>query len=174
MNSDTDPVAALVWTFALMSLIAVGGANSAISRNEQGRGRRSALDERPVIRRYLRHFPAFAGAECADRDADRISGRGCCGRLGRSGCDVLPDRRARILCEPAAGAVEPFGWPAIIQAALVPLSIGARGLILAVASDRSWVTGLMTASAAALAFATRLNPLRVLLAGGAFGFAGVA
>jgi chromate transporter len=67
-------------------------------------------------------------------------------------------------------------WPAIIQAALVPLSIGlmgASGLILAVASDRSWVAGLITASAAALAFATRLNPLWMLLAGGAFGFAGV-
>jgi chromate transporter len=67
-------------------------------------------------------------------------------------------------------------WPAIIQAALVPLSIGqmgASGLILAVASDRSWVAGLITASTAALAFATRLNPLWMLLAGGAFGFAGV-
>src|SRR4030095_162120 len=67
-------------------------------------------------------------------------------------------------------------WPAIIQAALVPLSIGlmaASGLLLAVASDRSWVAGLITASAAALAFATRLNPLWILLAGGAFGFAGV-
>jgi chromate transporter len=67
-------------------------------------------------------------------------------------------------------------WPAIIQAALVPLSIGlmgASGLILAVASDRSWVAGLITAAAAALAFATRLNPLWILLAGGAFGFAGV-
>jgi chromate transporter len=67
-------------------------------------------------------------------------------------------------------------WPAIIQAALVPLSIGlmgASGLILEVASDRSWVAGLITASAAALAFATRLNPLWILLAGGVFGFAGV-
>jgi chromate transporter len=67
-------------------------------------------------------------------------------------------------------------WPAIIQAALVPLSIGlmgASGLILAVASDRSWVAALITVSAAALAFATRLNPLWILLAGGAFGFAGV-
>jgi len=67
-------------------------------------------------------------------------------------------------------------WPAIIQAALVPLSIGlmgASGLILALTSDRSWVAGLITVSAAALAFATRLNPLWTLLAGGALGFAGL-
>lgn len=30
MNSDANPVATLVWTFGLMSLFAVGGANSAI------------------------------------------------------------------------------------------------------------------------------------------------
>lgn len=67
-------------------------------------------------------------------------------------------------------------WPAIIQAALVPLSIGlmgASGLILVLSADRSWVAGLITATAAALAFATRLNPLWLLLAGGALGFAGV-
>jgi chromate transporter len=67
-------------------------------------------------------------------------------------------------------------WPAIIQAALVPLSIGlmaACGLILALTSDRSWMAALVTAVSAVLAFATRLNPLSLLLAGGCLGFAGV-
>jgi chromate transporter len=67
-------------------------------------------------------------------------------------------------------------WPAIIQAALVPLSIGlmsASGLILALASDRTWAAALITAVTAWLAFATRLNPLWMLLAGGCLGFAGV-
>lgn len=67
-------------------------------------------------------------------------------------------------------------WPAIAQAALVPLSIGlmgASGLILALTADRNWVAGLITATAAAFAFVTRLNPLWMLLAGGALGFAGV-
>ncbi len=38
-------------------------------------------------------------------------------------------------------------WPAIIQAALVPLSIGlmaASGLIVAQTSDQSWIAGLIT------------------------------
>jgi chromate transporter len=67
-------------------------------------------------------------------------------------------------------------WPAIIQAALVPLSIGlmaASGPILALTSDRSWVAGWIPVSAAVLAFAKRLNPPWMLLAGGAFGFAGL-
>src|ERR1700709_321750 len=67
-------------------------------------------------------------------------------------------------------------WPAIIQAALVPVSIGlmgASGLILALTSDRTWVAALVTAAAAGLAFATRVNPLWLLLVGGCLGFAGV-
>jgi chromate transporter len=67
-------------------------------------------------------------------------------------------------------------WPAIIQAALVPLSIGlmgASGLVLAQAADRTWIAALMTAVAAAVAFATRLNPFWMLLAGGLLGFAGI-
>jgi chromate transporter len=67
-------------------------------------------------------------------------------------------------------------WPAIIQAALVPLSIGlmaASGLIVALASDRTVTAALVTAVAAVLTFATRLNPLWILLAGGCLGFAGV-
>ncbi|MGN1289239.1 MAG: chromate transporter, partial [Bradyrhizobium sp.] len=67
-------------------------------------------------------------------------------------------------------------WPAIIQAALVPLSIGlmaASGLIVAQTSDQSWIAVLITIVAAALAFATRINPLWMLLAGGLLGFAGV-
>src|ERR1700688_4531757 len=66
-------------------------------------------------------------------------------------------------------------WPAIIQAALVPLSIGLMGassLVLALSSDRTWPAGLVTAAVAVLAFATRLNPLWLLLAGGVLGFAG--
>jgi chromate transporter len=67
-------------------------------------------------------------------------------------------------------------WPAIIQGALVPLSIGLMGasaLVLALTSDQSWAAAFVTAAAAALAFATRLNPLWLLLAGGILGFAGL-
>jgi len=67
-------------------------------------------------------------------------------------------------------------WPAIVQAALVPLSIGlmgASGLILARTSDRTLAAVLVTAGAAVLASATRLNPLWMLVTGGCLGFAGL-
>jgi chromate transporter len=44
---------------------------------------------------------------------------------------------------------------------------------VAQAADRTWVAILLTFAAAALAFATKLNPLWILLAGGCLGFAGL-
>jgi len=67
-------------------------------------------------------------------------------------------------------------WPAIIQAALVPLSIGlmgASGYILARTSDHTWVAAAITIGAAVVASATKLNPFWMLLAGGCLGFAGL-
>jgi chromate transporter len=67
-------------------------------------------------------------------------------------------------------------WPAIIQAALVPVSIGlmaASALILARTSDISWMAVLITIVAASLATATRLSPLWMMAAGGLLGFAGI-
>jgi chromate transporter len=51
--------------------------------------------------------------------------------------------------------------------------MAASGLILARTSDQSWIGALITVTAAALAFATRLNPIWMLVAGGILGFAGV-
>jgi chromate transporter len=67
-------------------------------------------------------------------------------------------------------------WPSIVQTALVPLSIGlmaASALIVAQAADRNWAAVALTLAVAAAAYATRLNPLWLLLAGGLLGFAGV-
>ena len=67
-------------------------------------------------------------------------------------------------------------WPALIQASLVPLSIGlmaASALIVAQAADRTWAAALATVAAAALAASTRMNPLWLLVVGGFLGFAGV-
>ena len=87
-------------TFALMSLFAVGGANAAIPEMH-----RIAVDvqhwmTRQAVRRHVRDLAAVAGAERADRDADRLSRRGRCRRAGRDPCDVRADRRPCLLCEP--------------------------------------------------------------------------
>jgi chromate transporter len=67
-------------------------------------------------------------------------------------------------------------WPGVIQAALVPLSIGlmaASALILAQSAERTIAALLLTTMVAVIASISRINPLWLLLAGGLLGFAGI-
>jgi chromate transporter len=176
MSSDGNPIWTLAWTFGLMSLFAVGGANSAVPEMH-----RVAVD--------VRHW--MTDTQFADIFAISQLSPGpnvlIVTLIGYSVAGVAGALVATLaMCGPTAILAyyvsrllqrsSQSRWPAIVQAALVPLSIGlmgASGLILALTSDRTWAAGLLTATCAVLAFATRLNPLWMLLAGGALGFAGI-
>jgi chromate transporter len=176
MNSGGNPILTLAWTFGLMSLFAVGGANSAIPEMH-----RVAVD----VQHWLsdkQFADVFAIAQMSPGPNVLIVTL-----IGYSVAGVAGALVATIaMCVPTA--VLAYGvsrlltrssqsrWPAIIQAALVPLSIGlmgASGLILAQTPDRTWAAALVTAVAATLAATTRLNPFWVLLGGGGAGFAGL-
>jgi chromate transporter len=176
MNEQANPVATLVWTFGLMSLFAVGGANSAI----------------PEMHRVAVHVHHWmTEKQFADVFAISQLSPGpnvlIVTLIGYSVAGVFGALAAMLaMCGPTAvlayyvsrllARSSGSRWPAIIQAALVPLSIGLMGasaLILALTSDGSWIAALVTIVAAALAFATRLNPFWMLAAGGILGFAGV-
>ena len=173
MNSEANPVWTLAWTFGLMSLFAVGGANSAIPEMH-----RVAVD----VQHWMtdkQFADAFAISQMSPGPNVLIvtligySVAGVAGALVATLAMCVPTAVLAYYVSRLLTRSSHSRWPAIIQAALVPLSIGlmgASGLILALTSDRSWVAGLITVSAAALAFATRLNPLWMLLAGGVFGF----
>lgn len=175
MNSNDNPIWTLVFTFALMSLFAVGGANAAIPEMH-----RVAVD----VRHWLtdRQFAdAFAISQLSPGPNVLIVTL-----IGYAVGGVAGALLATLaMCAPTAALAYHVSrllrssksrWPGIIQAALVPLSIGlmaASALIVAQAADRTWVAVLLTLAVAALAFSTRLNPLWLLLAGGVLGFAGV-
>jgi chromate transporter len=176
MNQDANPVLTLAWTFAMMSLFAVGGANAAIPEMH-----RVAVE----IQHWMtekQFADAFAISQMSPGPNVLIvtligySVAGVAGALVATLGMCVP---TAVLAYCVSGLLRRSSrsrWPGIIQAALVPLSIGlmgASGLVLARASDRSWVAALITAVAAGLAFATRLNPVWLLLAGGCLGFAGV-
>jgi chromate transporter len=176
MSSDGNPIWTLAWTFALMSLFAVGGANSAIPEMH-----RVAVD----VHHWLndkQFADVFAISQLSPGPnvlivtliGYAVAGVGGALVATLSMCvptAILAYGVSRMLTRSSHSC-----WPAIIQAALVPLSIGlmgASGLVLALTSDRTWTEALITAAAAAMAFATRLNPLWLLLAGGLLGFAGL-
>jgi chromate transporter len=63
-------------------------------------------------------------------------------------------------------------WQPTIRRGLVPVVMGvviASGLVMAHAADTGWRTVAVTIAAAAITLATRLNPMWMLLAGGALG-----
>jgi chromate transporter len=176
MNSGGNPIVSLLWTFALMSLFAVGGANAAIPEMH-----RIAVD----VQHWLtdkQFADVFAISQLSPGPNVLIvtligyAAAGIPGALVATLAMCVPTAVLAYCVSRLLTRSSQSRWPAIIRAALVPLSIGlmgASGLILALTSGQTWAALLVTAGAAALAAATRLNPLWILLAGGVLGFAGV-
>jgi chromate transporter len=175
-NDGIGSLLTLAWTFGLMSLFAVGGANAAIPEIH-----RIAVD----VRHWMsdtQFADVFAISQLSPGPnvlivtliGYRVAG--IAGALVATLAMCGPTAMLAYFVSRFLDRSSQSAWPAIIQAALVPLSIGlmsASGLILVETSDRSWIAVLVTAVAAVLAFATRLNPLWLLLAGGCLGFAGI-
>ena len=176
MNEGGNPIWTLAWTFGLMSLFAVGGANAAIPEVH-----RVAVE----VHHWLTD-KQFAGVYAISQLSPGpnvlivtligFSVAGVAGGLVATLAMCVPTAVLAYYVSRLLARSSQSRWPAIIQAALVPLSVGlmtASGLVVARAADRTWVAALVTVAAAALAFATRVNPLWLLLAGGVLGFAGV-
>ncbi|MGA8548820.1 MAG: chromate transporter [Stellaceae bacterium] len=67
-------------------------------------------------------------------------------------------------------------WQRIVRLGLVPVTMGlviASGTVMAHAADAGWRAAALTIVAAAVMLATRLNPLWLLVAGGAIGGLGL-
>ena len=176
MNSDANPVLTLAWTFAMMSLFAVGGANSAIPEMH-----RVAVD----VNHWLtdkQFTDVYAIAQLSPGPNVLIvtligySVAGILGALVATLAMCVPTAVLALIVSRFLTRSSQSRWPSIIQAALVPLSIGlmgASGFILARSSDRTVVAVLVTVGAAVLASVTKINPLWMLVAGGCLGFAGL-
>lgn len=176
MTGHDNPVWTLVSTFGLMSLFAVGGANAAIPEIQ-----RVAVDTYHwMTTQQFADIYAISqlspGPNVLIVTLIGYMVAGVVGALAATFAMCLPTAVLAYYVSGFLTRKRAARWPAIIQAALVPLSIGLMGasaLILAQTTDRSVVAALITALAAVLAFATRLNPLWMFLAGGILGFAGL-
>ena len=176
MNSTPNPISTLIWTFGLMSLFAVGGANSAVPEMH-----RIAVDVQHWMtdKQFADVFAISQMSPGPNVLIVTLIGYAVAGVAGALTATLAMCGPTAILAYYVSRFLQRTShsrWPAIIQAALVPLSIGlmgASGLILALTSDQSWMAAMITMAAALLGFATRLNPVWLLLAGGILGFAGV-
>jgi chromate transporter len=176
MNPDGNPILTLALTFGVMSLFAVGGANSAVPEMH-----RVAVD----VHHWMtdkQFADVFAISQLSPGPnvlivtliGYTVAGLG--GALVATVAMCLPTALLAYAVSRFLRRSSHSRWPGIIQASLVPLSIGlmaASGLVLGLASDRTWAAVLLTAGVAVLAALTRLNPLWLLLAGGCLGFIGL-
>ena len=176
MSSDRSPLFSLISTFALLSLLAVGGANAAIPEMH-----RIAVD----VHHWMtdkQFADAFAIAQLSPGPNVLIvtligySVAGVAGALAATLAMCVPTAALAYFVSRRLARPGQSRWPGVIQTALVPLSIGlmaASGLVVAQATDRNWLAAVVTVAVAMIASATRINPLWLLLAGGCLGFAGV-
>jgi chromate transporter len=175
MNPNGNPIWTLIWTFGLMSLFAIGGANAAIPEMH-----RIAVDVQHWMsdKQFADVFAISQLTPGPNVLIVTLIGYAVAGVAGALAATLAMCVPTAVLAYYVSGLLARSGhsrWPGLIQAALVPLSIGlmaASGLILAQTTDRSVVAVLMTAATAILTFTT-LNPFWFLLAGGLLGFAGV-
>ena len=175
MNPIGSPIWTLVSTFGLMSLFAVGGAAAAVPEMH-----RIAVE----VQHWMtdKQFAnAYAIAQLSPGPNVLIvtligyAVAGIAGALAATLAMCLPTALLAYSVSRYLNRSSGSRWPAIIQAALVPLSIGlmaASALVLARSTDRTPIALLLTALVAVLASVTRLNPLWLLLAGAILGFAG--
>jgi chromate transporter len=176
MNADENPVWTLIWTFGLMSLFAVGGANAAIPEMHRIAVEvRHWMTDREFADIYaISQLSPGPNVLIVTLIGYTVAGLG--GALAATLAMCVPTAALAYYVSRLLARSNRSRWPAIIRTALVPLSIGlmaASALVVAQAADRTWAAVLATLAAAAVAATTRLNPLWILLAGGFLGFAGL-
>jgi chromate transporter len=172
---NDSPLATLAGYFAMLSLLAIGGANAAIpemhrvsvdvmrwmtDRQFADMFAISQLSPGPnviIVTLIGYHVAGFAGAAVA------------------TAAMVGPTCLLAFMVTRTWDRFKDAHWRIAIQAGLVPVSlglIGASAFVLARAADRTVTAGVITAATIVVAFATRINPLWLFAAGGLIGLAG--
>ena len=175
MNPGLGTYLNLLWTFGLMSLLAVGGANATIPEMQ-----RVAVE--------VNHW--MTNAQFADMFAIAqfspgpnvlivtLIGYQVAGLTGAAVTTFAMCGPAGVLAYFVANFFHRSShsfWPSMIQASFVPVSIGlmaAGGYVLARTVDVSPAATVVTLVTAAVAVGTRINPLWPLAAAGVLGFLG--
>jgi len=172
MNS---PLLTLAGYFALLSLFAVGGANAAIPEIH-----RVAVDVMHWMSdgQFADMFAISQMSPGPNVIIVTLIGYHVAGLAGAGVATLAMCGPTCVMAFFVARFWDRFKdarWRIAVQAGLVPVSLGliaASAFVVARAADHNAVAALITAATAAVAFATRVNPLWLFAAGGLLGFAG--
>jgi chromate transporter len=172
---DDGVLGTIFLQFAILSLLAVGGANAVIPEVH-----RQAVDIQGWMteRQFADTFAMSQAAPGPNVMIVALIGFHVAGVLGALVATLA-------MCGPTAALACVFGrtwerfkdapWKITVQAALVPVSVGliaASALIVSQAALHQWSGVLIAAATAAVAFWTRWSPLWMFAVAGALGLAG--
>lgn len=171
-----SPLATLFIYFATLSLFAIGGANAAMPEMH-----RIAVETMGWMsdKQFADMFAISQMSPGPNVIIVTLIGFHVAGLAGAAIATVAMCGPSCVLAFFVARVWERFSqarWRIAVQAGLVPVSLGliaASAFVLARAADHTVVAGVVTAAAAFVGFATRLNPLWIFVAGGALGLFGL-
>jgi chromate transporter len=172
---NDSPLTTLFGYFALLSLFAVGGANAAIPEMH-----RVAVDVMHWMndRQFADMFAIAQVSPGPNIIIVTLIGyhvAGFAGAAVATGAMCGPTCLLAFLVARTWDRFKDAHWRTAIQAGLIPLSlglIGASAFVLARTADHTIYAGLITATTAAVAFFTRINPLWVFVAAAILGLSG--
>ena len=176
MKGDSDILLTLAVQFAILSLLAFGGANAVVPEMH-----RQAVELRGWMseREFADMFAMSQAAPGPNVMLVTLIGYHVAGFAG-----ALVTTLA--MCGPTAVLAHFLGrtwdrfkdaqWRIAVQGGLVPISVGlvgASAIVLTSAADHNWVAGVITAATAITAYQTRWNPLWLIGIAGLLGLTGL-
>jgi chromate transporter len=176
MKPNADILLVLAIQFALVSLVAIGGANAAMPEIH-----RQVVELRNWVtdRQFSELYAIAQAAPGPNVMIVTVIGYVVAGPLGAVVATLAMCGPTCLLAFGVSRVFERFShapWRIAIQAGLVPLTVGliaATALILARAADRDLATVAITAGTFALAYWTRITPLWALGLAAALGALGI-
>ncbi len=176
MKADYDIYLTLALQFALMSLMAFGGANTAVPEMY-----RQTVEVHGWIsaRTFSELFAIAQASPGPNIVVVTLIGQqvaGIAGGLLTTLAMIAPSSALAFVVALAFDRFKQAKWRSVAQAGLVPVTIGlvaASGYIVARAADRDFMTFAVTATTFVIAYRTKITPLIPLAFAAALGFAGV-
>ena len=173
---DDNILATLAVQFAIMSLLALGGANAVVPEIH-----RQAVEvgQWMTERQFADFFAISQAAPGPNVMIVTLVGYHVAGFPGALVTTLAMCGPTAVLAFFFSRAWDRFKdaqWRVAVQAGLVPISVGlvgASAIVLARAADHNLVAALITAACAATAYWTRWNPLFVFALAGLLGLAGL-
>jgi chromate transporter len=176
MNADGDILITLAVQFAIMALLALGGANAVVPEMH-----RQAVELRDWMtnREFTDMFAISQAAPGPNVMLVTLIGYHVAGVAGALVTTLAMCGPTAVLAHFLGRAWDRFKdrpWRVAVQAGVVPISVGlvgASAIILTRASDRSWGAALITLATAATAYWARWNPLWLIAIAGLCGLTGL-